>query len=147
MFESDDNISEPDMATASIKSYLNPCMEHPQYLLFRDEMLSVFNETIHLVGRFYPFGFGRMCNTCEGTNYSGAQCYESHHVYTNILHFDADLMYDSRKYFCHFCECFLFNAEFAVEMTCDTCKLEVNIQDAQEYAISNAISYILAVDE
>lgn len=155
MFNSDEESDIFDAGSMELKEiyYRNMTISH--YNAQSDMVSELINEPAHVYGKFrkQSHSSNRYCNECMNLSFT---TYEYHAVYDNILELHNDInscilgkelniLYG--RYFCTVCNLFLFHVEFAEEMNCDTCKLEMEEEDAKELYNKTHISYILQVND
>lgn len=151
MFDSSEGSDIMDVGPLELKEiyYRNMTINH--YNEHSDMIGELVNERIHIYGKFriQEHSTNRYCASCLELSF---KTYEYHAVYDNILelHNDIESCILGKKlnifygrYFCTFCDSFLFHVEFADEMNCETCKLEVDEEDAKDTYDRTHISYLL----
>lgn len=138
----------------------------PSQIYYRNMTINDFNSRkelfaegihndIHVYGcyRKQAHSENRYCDTCLTLQYSS---YEHHEIYDNADELNNDIESDIvgkqlnllyGRMYCTFCDSFLFNVEFADEMNCEECKVQMDENDYEQSAITNRISYTFTVNE
>ena len=149
---SDDDIS-PEHNSLESLIFLQYGQVIDQYRNHKTEIMELVNDSVHMHGQFYKLFLTatKQCKECyfnTPIQFRGnGTLYEQHLIYDNMLRFGSEMEVNDSKFYCNFCECFLFTSEYTDEMNCERCLLERNIIDFNETIIIDAIDYTFRVNE